>query len=417
MATTTHTITAHLHGGKLSGGQTTGGWPNIDVTLTMEFTRNPGDSTVTWAVTSINCPKAAETYWGYGFKFIAKISVEGETATDIIISKDNEQHNYPYPAWWTDAYTTFNQPTGSFTSTENMTVVRFFVNADCYNGTPSDMCFAPGDNLVYFYEATIPPYEVDYTISYDGNGDSVRNVPGNQTKTNTQASIQIPLQTPSYLIDITYHDYPDTGNDYIDSTSRIFGGWSGSDGNTYTPLGYYTANADCVMTAIWGDATFIAAPIPDKAVIVTYQYNGGTGSVPATALQLAHYGYATSPSGSKVIDEHATVTTATPLDLYPKYGNATLHIYDLPIPTRAGYSFDGWFYDQQLTERIIQDITTSGDITIYAKWIAIPIHQLTINGDWGSNGPYVWRFNGTSWEKVAHVYKYNGTNWIDLSQG
>ena len=57
---------------------------------------------------------------------------------------------------------------------------------------------------------------------------------------------------------------------------------------------------------------------------------------------------------------------------------------DLPIPSRDGYTFDGWYYDKELTQKI--DFTNSiefrpipdyvdgcqsgfKDIEIYAKWI------------------------------------------------
>ncbi|MBR7071803.1 MAG: InlB B-repeat-containing protein [Clostridia bacterium] len=42
-------------------------------------------------------------------------------------------------------------------------------------------------------------------------------------------------------------------------------------------------------------------------------------------------------------------------------------------PTKAGYTFDGWFYDSNLTVPVEDDlIVLDGNTTVYAKWIPIP---------------------------------------------
>lgn len=52
---------------------------------------------------------------------------------------------------------------------------------------------------------------------------------------------------------------------------------------------------------------------------------------------------------------------------------------DLPTPVRDGYTFDGWFTDEDLTIpfTIASLLTQSGGITVYAKWTQI-IHQFTV---------------------------------------
>ena len=58
---------------------------------------------------------------------------------------------------------------------------------------------------------------------------------------------------------------------------------------------------------------------------------------------------------------------------------------DLPIPNREGYSFDGWYYDSELTDKVntasTRDISPVAEydkhkcfkgfktITLYAKWL------------------------------------------------
>ncbi len=42
---------------------------------------------------------------------------------------------------------------------------------------------------------------------------------------------------------------------------------------------------------------------------------------------------------------------------------------DLPVPTRTGYLFDGWYYDSKLTEAVTDDVKVNARIvTLYADW-------------------------------------------------
>lgn len=48
-------------------------------------------------------------------------------------------------------------------------------------------------------------------------------------------------------------------------------------------------------------------------------------------------------------------------------------------PTAAGYTFGGWYTDKELTKAFdVENDTVSGDTTLYAKWEAIPDHELTV---------------------------------------
>lgn len=48
-------------------------------------------------------------------------------------------------------------------------------------------------------------------------------------------------------------------------------------------------------------------------------------------------------------------------------------------PTAAGYTFGGWYTDKELTKAFdVENDTVSGDTTLYAKWNAIPDHELTV---------------------------------------
>jgi uncharacterized repeat protein (TIGR02543 family) len=56
-------------------------------------------------------------------------------------------------------------------------------------------------------------------------------------------------------------------------------------------------------------------------------------------------------------------------------GSSISSIYDatelptpLPIPTKSGYTFGGWYYDSDFTYEAFADDPLTGDVTLYAKW-------------------------------------------------
>jgi uncharacterized repeat protein (TIGR02543 family) len=48
-----------------------------------------------------------------------------------------------------------------------------------------------------------------------------------------------------------------------------------------------------------------------------------------------------------------------------------MFIPSLPTPTRDSDKFTGWFYDQELTNRVLPNQLINGNITIYARWVTI----------------------------------------------
>ena len=68
---------------------------------------------------------------------------------------------------------------------------------------------------------------------------------------------------------------------------------------------------------------------------------------------------------------------------------ATFVVGDLNItlldPTKANYTFDGWF-NQASGGTEITDIDTAANITVYAQWTAVD-YTITYNLDGGTNDP------------------------------
>lgn len=217
---------------------------------------------------------------------------------------------------------------------------------------------------------------------------------------------------------IVFNTAPLSGSTYT-VTYRITASYSDLDSDSpYYSGGLYKHNQNVWMVANWGNATFTPINMPAEYYIVTFNYNGGVGSPSTKTVARANLGYSTSAGSSTVAYQPGVQgTTTTNLNLYPVYGNATLYYNQLPKPTREGFSFEGWYLDSQLTNKITEDIIVTQNITVYAKWIALPINQFTPDGDWSSIGPYVWRMGEDhQWHKIAHIMQMDNNNhWVDIS--
>src|SRR5690606_26452328 len=53
---------------------------------------------------------------------------------------------------------------------------------------------------------------------------------------------------------------------------------------------------------------------------------------------------------------------------YPVYRFAGDKLRYLPTPVREGYTFEGWYTDEALTEEFVAGTEITEDITLYAKW-------------------------------------------------
>ena len=94
-------------------------------------------------------------------------------------------------------------------------------------------------------------------------------------------------------------------------------------------------------------------------------------------------------------------------------------IGELPIPTKAGYDFDGWYSDSLFNNKVTSDDTFNftDHTTLYAKWIKCD-YKLTIDpndGEWqGTSNPSIIGVNtdGTIEVPVPTRYGYNFDGWV-----
>ena len=406
------------------GAADSGEWPKIKCDFDMVCSRDEGSPIVTW-----DSQLWDWTHDGgvYGYKIAAAIAIDPDDPYNPRdLPSDDPQNelwyilekaeDYPSNNWW-NYVTEYHPGPRTFNCPKDTATMYVYVKSrdDCMNG--GHWCFnsAYTWTIVASYTLNVPRYESFYTVSYNANG-GTGTFP-NQTKSSA-STLTLHSTVPTYPVNVNYYNQSGT---YIsrDTYYRAWGEsgypntWKGSDNGHYAPSGSYTTNANCTMTAIWGNATAHTRTISSLYYRVTYNYNGGTGSPSFTDFVRTTDGYATSYGGAKVYSDNANISISSSVNLYPRYGNATLT--SLPTPTRTGYMFSGWYTSGGT--KVSTGYTLTGDITLTARWNALPIHQFKNDGTWDNNGPYVWRFNGTSWEKVAHLYKYNGGNsWTDLSQ-
>ena len=354
----------------------------------------------------------------YGYKLRVGVKVNGTWYT-VKTKSASDGENWSFSGTKTIPEFTNN------TTTTKITVGAYAVDKKgCYTGSGYDW-----DNLypIKTYSFTTPP--PNYFITYNLNGGTGGPDP-NPQECPAGSNAVVSDKVPEYPLIINY--YYSSTPDPVDvlpldqygqpTGTRPFLNWLGSDGNTYNPSSTYTGQTNCTMTAQWDDVIFSPRPLNDSYLTITYHCNGGYidgQSVATTPIYFTKNGYGINPSGSDIAYVPGTSYTITPstasLNLYPRY-SSSVTVNQLATPKRSGYSFDGWYYDNGTwLQPATVPLTLTQNIDLYAKWIPVPVHVFK-NNDWKDSSQYVWRYNGTAWEKVAHIYCYSNGAWIDISE-
>lgn len=399
-----------LHGENIAA---CGSYPEIAVYFTIYFAREEGSSTVTWWVEDLQDNWLAgyghPSSGSFGYKFFAYLGVSSggnSTPLELVLEKDNTQGS----SWWNYTYA-YNLWDKTITTTSNKATVTLYVKGRDSCQSTYGYCYNVGGYYpIQSFEVDIPSYTTYYTVSYNGNGGSP--VPGNQTKSSISA-LTLSSTVPTNAVTIKYFNNPTVTT----TANRAFGNWRCSaDSNLYAPGGSYSLNQNCTMTAQWGNATFTPPALPNATLTLTYNYNGGSGTPSSAALARPKLGYNTNSSATTASYVPGTsYNTTTSLNLYPIYGPATVVASNLPVATRQGYAFDGWYKDSACTQKITSNYTITSNTTIYAGWIPLPVHRFLPNGTWSDEGPYVWKCVNGQWQKIAPVYKFSSNNWNNIS--
>ena len=166
----------------------------------------------------------------------------------------------------------------------------------------------------------------------------------------------------------------------------------------WSPITYYvkfngngaTSGSMSNQSHTYDTAKNLTANAFKRAFTVTYNYNGnGTANSTATA-NATFGGWATSAGGSKVYNDKQSVknlssTSGATINLYAKWTDASV---TLPMPTRTGYTFNGWYTAASGGTKIGAGgakYTPTKNITLYAQWSPIT-YTVKFNGNGSTSG-------------------------------
>lgn len=314
--------------------------------------------------------------------------------------------------------------------------------------TSSDakQCYHKKIQKIATYKFNVPA--ANYTLTYDANGGS--NAPAPVT-VSPNTVVSITEEEPFANLTVNYYmNPPSTNLWYPESKKRDFINWNTKADGSGT---YYKANdpdpahnsitmtSNVTLYAQWDSVSYTIKPYRDPLGIdIIFRPQGGTVVPTINHVSFPQSGYNTSvdETGTTYMPGQTYKFNIMTLDLYPKYSDnhATVQDVDLPptLPdssiTRTGYSFEGWYLDEQYNTKI-PDLyyTDQNPLYLYAKWKPLPVYKKTETGWVQEDDSFVWQCvevteGGVTtkvWKKIAHVLKCvedssGDKSWKDMSR-
>jgi len=138
---------------------------------------------------------------------------------------------------------------------------------------------------------------------------------------------------------------------------------------TYTIT--YNANsgedAPGVQTQTYGTAITVTNEKPSKTYTVKFDANGGTSDTQHYSFDCTFASWNTKADGTgTTVKSGASYTPNVNVTLYAVYSNPTFESY--PIPSREGYTFNGWYTAASDGTKLDVTSVISADTTLYAQW-------------------------------------------------
>lgn len=176
--------------------------------------------------------------------------------------------------------------------------------------------------------------------------------------------------------------------------SYIADGWSNTENGTKTyeseqSLDYYISS-DLNLYPSWIEnrksieiAKNEMIKERDSLGKITFNYNDGkTENTIATGyIDYNANGWTTKIDGStKEYDDNSLVVLTSDMTIYPCFAQTRIGA-QFPVPTRLGYTFDGWYTSETGGEKLTSYIDQE-DITLYAHW-SINKYKLSVNPNGG----------------------------------
>ena len=312
---------------------------------------------------------------------------------------------YIFEGWYKEAACTnrITAPTANNTTLyAKWTPITYTVT---YNGNGATGGSTENSGHTYDVEKdlTANKYERKYTVTYNHNYTGSANTSKTATYTfngwatsasgakvyNNSQSVKNLSSTNGATVTL-YANWSSTSVSYTPSrTGYTFGGWYKEAACTNKVLDTYTPTSDITLYAKWTANTYT----------VTYNYNnatGGKGDNSKSVTYNSKYGTLPSPTRSYLISFNSkggsncnaqtatwnfdgwyngntnitadtTVTTASNHTLNASWSGGKI---SLPEPTRTGYTFAGWYSDEQYKNKVDNNTAYTAITTLYANWTA-----------------------------------------------
>ena len=234
-------------------------------------------------------------------------------------------------------------------------------------------------------------------ISLDANGGTISGA------ATTSANVTIGLKT-SVAMDVSPYVPVRTGYTFL--------GWADNKNAVNGSKSTINVTFSQTIYAAWKAGTYTVSfdanggTCPDSSKSVTYNSAYGTLPIP-TRTGYGFDGWFTSAQGGSAVDADTVMSTASNHTLYAHWSaNAYTVSFDanggtcpdssksvtydsaygtLPIPTRTGYGFDGWFTSAQGGSAVDADtvMSTADNHTLYAHWSA-NTHTVSFDANGGT---------------------------------
>lgn len=306
-----------------------------------------------------------------------------------------------YAQWTagTATYTKVTMPTTSQCTRTGYDLLGFSTSSSATTAT-----YSPGTQYTITSATTL--YAVwkkkTYAVSYNANGGS--GAPSAQTKTYGETltlSSTRPTRSNGTGSNrtVTYNGNSGTAGRASDTVTPVrtytFSKWntqSGGGGTDYSPGGSYTANAAATLYAQWSHSDNNPTVTLPSASRTGYTLLGwATSSGATTAQYAAGASYAVSATVTLYavwqINTYAVTYNANGGSGAPSAQTKTYNValtLSATVPTRTGYSFQGWGTSSGATTASYQpggSYTSNAAITLYAVW-----KKLTYPVDYDANG-------------------------------
>ncbi|MDR1800864.1 MAG: InlB B-repeat-containing protein [Lachnospiraceae bacterium] len=179
-----------------------------------------------------------------------------------------------------------------------------------------------------------------------------------------------------------------------------------------TPTGYtvsYDANgglgAPASQSVSAGSyVTIASAPTTPKSYTLSFNANGGSVSTTSKSVNTTFSYWNTNSSGTgSNYSVGSSYYPTSSITLYAKWTNTTAGT--LPTPTRAGFTFAGWYTAASGGTQVTASTTISANQTLYAQWTTTDDYGNTFADaynwtlSYSSSGPITNSLNGTLEDK------------------